>query len=68
MSRLWVRSFSFLGIVMDTVIRLPEVYKMGNLVMDTFVNMFILTKSKHEEENGHGSHVPSCIRELNRNQ
>ena len=27
-----------------------------------------VTKSKHEEENGHGGHMPSCIRKLNRNQ
>ena len=39
LSRLWVRSFSFLGMVMDTVIRLPEVYEVSNLVMDNWTHL-----------------------------
>ena len=36
LSRLWVRSFSFLGIVIDTVMRFPEV---GKFVGDSFMGI-----------------------------
>ena len=39
LSRLWVRSFSFLGMVIDTVIRLPGVYVVSNLVMDNWTHL-----------------------------
>ena len=39
LSRLWVRSFSFLGMVIDTVIRLPGVYEVSNLVMDNWAHL-----------------------------